>query len=78
MLDNVRVAENLQTQMRVDAVVRATAALIGLTLALTGCREHVAVAQVDPNGPVEVVIPERGAYTGAFMDFGDEDKEEQK
>src|SRR3989442_7215951 len=73
MLDNVRVAENLQTQMRVDAVVRATAALIGLTLALTGCREHVAVAQVDPNGPVEVVIPERGAYTGAFMDFGDEE-----
>jgi hypothetical protein len=28
-------------------------------------------ATVDPNGPVEVVIPERGAYTGAFMDFGD-------
>src|SRR6266516_773742 len=73
MLDNVRVAENLQTQMRVDAVVRVTAALIGLTLALTGCREHVAVAQVDPNGPVEVVIPERGAYMGAFMDFGDEE-----
>ena len=33
----------------------------------------VAVAQVDPNGPVEVVIPEHGAYTGAFMDFGDEE-----
>src|SRR5437667_10033825 len=71
MLDNVRVAENLQTQMRVDAVVRVTAALIGLTLALTGCRKHVAVAQVDPNGPIEVVIPEHGAYTGAFMDFGE-------
>src|ERR1700741_892328 len=27
--------------------------------------------EVDPSGPVEVVIPERGAYTGAFMDFGD-------
>ena len=27
--------------------------------------------QVDPNGPVEVVIPDHGAYTGAFMDFGD-------
>src|SRR5262252_3199163 len=28
---------------------------------------------VDPNGPVEVVMPERGAYTGAFIDFGDEE-----
>src|ERR1700730_18800788 len=27
-------------------------------------------ARIDPNGPVEVVIPEHGAYTGAFMDFG--------
>ena len=32
---------------------------------------HAAVSQVDPNGPVEVVIPDHGAYTGAFMDFGD-------
>src|SRR4029077_20948077 len=30
-------------------------------------------AQLDPNGPVEVVMPEHGAYTGAFMDFGDEE-----
>jgi len=30
-------------------------------------------ARIDPNGPVEVVIPEHGAYTGAFMDFGDEE-----
>src|SRR5437588_5912652 len=73
MLDNVRLAENFRTQMRIDAVVRATAALIGLTLALTGCRKNVAVVKVDPNGPVEVVIPEHGAYTGAFMDFGDEE-----
>jgi len=28
---------------------------------------------VDPNGPVEVVMPEHGAYTGAFIDFGDEE-----
>ncbi len=30
-------------------------------------------ARIDPNSPVEVVIPEHGAYTGAFMDFGDEE-----
>ena len=34
---------------------------------------HAQEAKVDPNGPVEVVIPERGAYTGAFIDFGDEE-----
>jgi len=33
----------------------------------------VAEARIDSNGPVEVVIPEHGAYTGAFMDFGDEE-----
>ena len=59
--------------MRVDAAFRTVIALIGFSLALIGCREHVAVAHVDPNGPVEAVIPERGAYTGAFMDFGDEE-----
>ena len=36
-----------------------------------GCRQRVTAVQVDPNGPVEVVTPEHGAYTGAFMDFGD-------
>ena len=30
-------------------------------------------AHIDPNGPVEIVIPEHGTYTGAFMDFGDEE-----
>lgn len=30
-------------------------------------------AHIDPNGPVEVVIPEHGVYTGAYMDFGDEE-----
>jgi hypothetical protein len=40
-------------------------------LTLAACRRSAAVAQVDPNSPVEVVIPEHGAYTGAFMDFGD-------
>jgi len=59
--------------MRADALFRVAIALVGLSFALIGCREHVAVAQVDPNGPVEVVIPERGLYTGAFMDFGDEE-----
>jgi hypothetical protein len=31
------------------------------------------VQVIDPNAPVEVVMPERGAYTGAFIDFGGEE-----
>ena len=42
--------------------------------ALVSCKgHHAAATPVDPNGPVEVVIPDKGAYTGAFMDFGDEE-----
>ena len=52
-------------------VLKVAIVLVGLSLALTACREHAAVARVDPNGPVEVVIPDHGVYTGAFMDFGD-------
>ena len=44
-----------------------------VALLLVDCKKSPTSAQVDPNGPVEVVIPERGAYTGAFMDFGDEE-----
>ena len=41
-----------------------------------GCRRNaVTNAPVDPNGPVAVVPPSKGAYTGAFMEFGDEEDE---
>jgi Glycosyl hydrolase family 26 len=42
--------------------------------AFTSCKKQaLQTAHIDPNGAVEVVIPEHGAYTGAFMDFGDEE-----
>ena len=44
---------------------------LSLALVLAGCSKPSRTIQVDPNGPVEVVIPDHGAYTGAFMDFGD-------
>jgi hypothetical protein len=49
----------------------AIALLLGI---LAGACERPALENTrpDPNTPVEVVIPEHGAYTGAFMDFGDE------
>jgi hypothetical protein len=48
--------------------------LLSLVLALTSCKRNAAQS-TDPNAPVEVVIPEHGAYTGAFMDFGDTEDE---
>src|SRR5207248_2336012 len=42
-----------------------------LTVALAGCGKPLSRTPIDSNGPVEVAIPEHGAYTGAFMDFGD-------
>ncbi len=47
---------------------------LGLALGLlASCRKSPSPHPVDPNGPVEVVLPEKGAYTGAYMDFGDEE-----
>jgi hypothetical protein len=44
---------------------------LSLALVLAGCGKPSRPAPVDPNGRVDVVIPNHGAYTGAFMDFGD-------
>ena len=71
VLDNSRCPESVQIQVRASGVLKVGIALVVLSLVLTACREHASVARVDPNGPVEVVIPDHGVYTGAFMDFGD-------
>lgn len=48
-----------------------TGALAFVCLSL-GCQKHGTIAtRVDPNAPVEVLLPEKGAYTGAFIDFGE-------
>jgi hypothetical protein len=37
-----------------------------------GCEKGAPVKPpIDPKLPVEVVLPEVGAYTGAFIDFGE-------
>jgi hypothetical protein len=41
--------------------------------ALNSCKRAQPQAKIDPNGPVKVLLPEHGVYTGAFMDFGDEE-----
>src|ERR1044071_3061945 len=52
----------------------AVAILIGgVTGTFNSCQKTDTKSAIDPNGPVEVIIPEHGAYTGAFIDFGDEE-----
>ena len=48
--------------------------LIAIALGCASCKRNVPPT-LDPNAPVEVVIPEHGAYIGAFMDFGDTEDE---
>jgi hypothetical protein len=50
-------------------------ALTMATLSILSCNKTPSSqnSTIDPNGPVEVAVPEHGAYTGAFMDFGDEE-----
>src|SRR6267142_6108593 len=54
--------------------VRVAVAMV-VVVAVAACRKQSAVPPPDPKAPVEVVIPERGAYTGAFIDFGDAEDE---
>jgi hypothetical protein len=54
----------------VSFVIRHSSFVICL-LALVSCKKTTTSSHVDPDGPAEIVLPEHGAYTGAFMDFGD-------
>src|SRR6195256_334417 len=56
--------------MTIKGCLTFTAAL--LVILAAGCEKKTTVPR-DPNAPVEVLLPEHGAYTGAFMDFGDEE-----
>jgi hypothetical protein len=61
-------------------VQRSVFGVCSLTLSvlvLYGCEKFKSqqVSRIDPNGSVEVLVPEHGAYTGAFIDFGDEEDE---
>ncbi|MDB6148116.1 MAG: beta-mannanase [Spartobacteria bacterium] len=44
-----------------------------LACSFFSCHKPKLAPGINPNGPVEIVIPDHGAYTGAFMDFGDEE-----
>src|SRR3954468_7241749 len=48
---------------------------LAVVLSLGGCRDKQTVSPRDPNARVEILLPATGAYTGAFMDFGDAEDE---
>ena len=50
----------------------ALALALCLLSAAAGCRKARPAAE-NENAPVELVVPAKGAYTGAFVDFGDEE-----
>ena len=50
----------------------AIAVLLALAGFSSGCRKQPKpTSPVDPDGKVEVVLPEHGAYSGAYIDFGE-------
>src|SRR4051812_43572810 len=56
--------------------IRASFVILAGCLALGACHKSAAPKPpFDPNAPVTVLLPATGAYTGAFMDFGDAEDE---
>src|SRR3954451_10243602 len=46
--NNIPLIQRFRNRIRAGATLRTTIALIGFSFAVTGCRQHVAVPQVDP------------------------------
>jgi len=62
------------TLFRHSSFVIRHLALTIATLSILSCNKTPSSQNsIDPNGPVDIAVPEHGAYTGAFMDFGDEE-----
>ena len=61
--------------MRFGSAITSLFAAVVLICGDVGCKKTTKSVALDPKAPVEVVLPERGAYTGAFIDFGDAEDE---
>ena len=72
VLDSSCFSESFPTQMRSGAVCVLVLWMFISSFLLAGCHRRAA-EKLDPNAPVEVVIPEHGVYTGAFIEFGGEE-----
>ena len=70
------IARLLQNRGNASVEILKTLRLcMALALVATSCRKQLATAAprslASPEAPVHLVVPEQGAYTGAYMDFGD-------
>jgi beta-mannanase len=70
VLDNQFLCTKLANQMGSREHFTIIALVMVASFSLCACHKRVAA---EHPGAVEVVIPDHGAYTGAFMDFGDEE-----
>ena len=61
--------------MRGLAVFIVLGLMTASSFSLVGCHRHAATDKLNPNAPVEVVTPSHGAYTGAYIDFGEAEED---
>jgi hypothetical protein len=52
-----------------------TVILLTLIAVSSACHQRSKSEKLDPAASVEVVVPEHGAYTGAFIDFGEAEED---
>jgi hypothetical protein len=71
----VKLAKTFAGMMRFRRHTVPLLIALALICGAEGCKPAKKTVAPDPNAPVEVLLPERGAYTGAFMDFGDAEDE---
>ncbi len=62
---------SFQPSMRSAAVSLVVSLTVVSGFSLSGCHKRGTGQKLDPSAPAEVVLPEHGVYTGAFIDFGD-------
>ena len=75
VLDNRFLIKELANQMRVTDFPRLVGLIMASSLSLIACHKQSAGGHSNQNVPVELVLPEKGAYTGAYIDFGDAEED---
>jgi hypothetical protein len=75
-LDNLALWKELRNQMRVRMLLVMLGVLaIASTFSLVGCHRPAVTDKPNPTTPMELVLPDKGAYTGAYIDFGEAEED---
>jgi len=75
MLDSQWLCREFASKMRAETFFTIVSLTAASSFLIAGCHKRVVTEKFDPNVPVEIVIPEHGAYTGAFIDFGEAEED---